>query len=159
MKYFLAIMFLLIVLSVFTSSVWYVVFRLRTLLGLRRRRPLRITVAGGLIVSLVAMLAGPRFASAAVGILGMLGGYIVSLFIFLTLWLLLLHVIQLGLKLHGKWIVASASVLAHTHHRPRRAQGHPCRTHRCHSSRLRTKWRAHLSGSCLLPAPIRDQAP
>ena len=112
MKYFLAIIFLLIVVSVFTASIWYVAFRLRTLLGLKRRRPLRIAVAGGLIVSLVATFAGPRFTSTSVGILGLLGGYVVSFFIFVTLLLLLLHAVQLRLKLSGKWIAASASVLA-----------------------------------------------
>jgi len=112
MKSFVAVIFLLVVLGAFSASIWYVAFRLRTLLGLKRRKPLRIAVAAGFIASLVAMLSGPRSASTLVGALGTLGGYVFSSLVFLTLLLLVFHALQLKLKLRPKWIVTLALVMA-----------------------------------------------
>lgn len=109
---FLAITLRLFFLGVFLASIWYVASRLRILFDLKRRWALRLGVAAGFFGSIFAMLATARAASVWIGSLNVIGGYVFTIFIYLVLLLLVLHLVQLKWKRIEKWSGPAALVIA-----------------------------------------------
>lgn len=112
MKTFISILFTFLVLGVFGASIWYVSYRLRVLLGINRRWPMRLGVGAGFIASLAAMLAGAQSTNEIVGLMNILGGYFFSFYIFTTLLLLAVHIAQLKWDLPSKETVLSIMAIA-----------------------------------------------
>jgi len=108
----LAITLRLFFLGIFLASIWYVAAWLHTLFDLKRRWPLRLGVAAWLFGSLFAMLATARATSAWIGSLNVFGGYVFTLYIYLVILLLVLHLVQLKWKQFEKWSSPVALVIA-----------------------------------------------
>lgn len=116
MKAVLAVAIPLAVLALLLASMWYVAYRLRVLFGLEGRWPLRVGVAVVVIGGAVAVLGTAKLASPLVGLLNVLGGYVVIFYFFLLLALLGLHALQLkwSLPLMGSGVACLAVALAVT---------------------------------------------
>ena len=84
---------LLFALAVFGSA-WYIAFRLRTTLGLRRRWLLRVLVLAALVGSFMSMVPATKSADLVAGLSYVFGGYVLAGYVFLTLAFVLLHVIE-----------------------------------------------------------------
>ena len=107
MKTFLAILFPLVALGIFGASFWYVAFRLRTLLDLSTRWPLRIGIAVVVVAAMISMLSAAGSSSPAVGILNMVGGYVFTFYVFLLMLLSITHLLQLVWEPARTWLAGS----------------------------------------------------
>ncbi len=112
MKAVLAVAIPLIVLALLLASMWYMAYRLRTLFGVAGRWPLRIGVAVAVFGAAVAVLGSAESASALVGLLNVLGGYVFIFYFFLLLGLLVLHTVQLKWSPPLAWSGVAVVVLA-----------------------------------------------
>ncbi|QRN95909.1 metallophosphoesterase [Archangium violaceum] len=90
----LMVLFPLAALGVLAASFWYVAHRLRVLFGLTRPWPVRLGVASVFVGALVAVGSAAKSDSAAVGVLNVLGGYVLTSYLFLLLALLGLHALH-----------------------------------------------------------------
>lgn len=93
---------------VFFGSAWYVAYRMRGVFGWRRRWPPRLLVTAGLIGSLILMAPGTYSAGPVAGVSYLTGGYFFAGYVFLTLALLVLQVIERLWRIPGARVGATA---------------------------------------------------
>ncbi len=94
------------------GSAWYTAFRLRTSFGLQRRWLLRVLVMTALVGCFMFMVPATRSAGVVAGLSYVLGGYLFAGYIFLTLALALLHVIERAWHIPKAQLGAAALLLA-----------------------------------------------
>lgn len=99
-------------LGLITASIWYVAFRLSVLFGTKRRWLLRVGVAVTVVCAMAAAFGAAGSASATVGAINVLGGYVLIFYFFLLLALLGLHAVQLKWKPPLTWSGVAALLLA-----------------------------------------------
>jgi predicted MPP superfamily phosphohydrolase len=90
---------LLLFLLACVGSAWYIAFRLRTTFGLQQPWLLRVLVMAGLVGSFMLMVPATTSADLVAGLSYVLAGYLVAGYVFLTLALVLLHVIERALHI------------------------------------------------------------
>jgi len=95
MKNLLAVGLPLAMLGLLVLSMWYVGSRLGTLFGLTSRWQIQVGIVVVVIASMVAVFATAKSSIAVLGVLNVVGGYIVIFYLFLLLALLGLHLVQL----------------------------------------------------------------
>lgn len=93
----------LVALGLLAGSWWYVGSRLQLLFGLASRRLILTAVGAGVVVAAVAVLGTARSAIPLVGVLNVLGGYVLVFYFFLLLALLVLHAVQIGWRVPPTW--------------------------------------------------------
>lgn len=108
----ISVVIALVVFGLLGASMWYVSYRLRTLLEIGQRWPLRIGIAVAVVGSAVFMLGAAKSAGAAIGALNVLGGYVFIFYFFLLLALLSLHALRLLWNPPPVWSFVAALFLA-----------------------------------------------
>lgn len=107
-----AVVFLGLVFSLLAASLWYVAYRLRSLLGLRRRWAVRAGVAALVIGSVAAQVATANIPGTLADIVYIAGGYGFAFYVHLLLALLVLHAVQIFWNPYPAWSASAALVLA-----------------------------------------------